>query len=145
MASLSKLISRLEKDQSEYVETQEALDKAVCGKVLTALDTICNSDDIPSKIVQSPNKTDVDFTFSNFTVAVRDEVNENEREGNKNWKVIHLTFFPGLIAREGAHTRQAIFDAIHNELGLDTSYQGGHALRVELINDKTFITIKARQ
>jgi len=145
MASLSKLISRLEKDQSKYVEMQEVLDKAVCGKVLAALDTICNSDDIPSKITQSSNKTDVDFTFSNFTVAIRDEVNENGREGNKNWKVIHLTFFPGLIAREGAYTRQAIFDAIHSELGLDTSYQGGHALRIELVNDKTFITIKVRQ
>jgi len=145
MASLSKIINRLENDQRKYVESQEALDKAVCSKVLAALDAIGNVDDIPSKVTQTSNKTDVDFTFSTFTAAIRDEVKEGSRDTDKNWKVIYLNFFPGLIVREGNHTRQAIFDTIHSELGLDTSYQGAHSLRVELLNDKLYITIKAKQ
>lgn len=145
MASLSKIINRLENDQREYVESQEALDKAVCIKVLAALDTICNVDDIPSKITQTSNKTDVYFTFSTFSVAVRDETKEGSRDTDKHWKVIYLTFFPGLIVREGNHTRQAIFDTVHTELGLDTSYQGGHTLRVELLSDKLHITIKVKE
>lgn len=143
MLKLSDLIVALQTRSAEWVVEQNLLDQTLVEKVIRALETVAIPNAVPSKIDRETVKSDtVTFDYGSFTVKTYEWTND---QTNEVFDAVYFVFPVGTVVREALSTISHVHSAIQNHLGLETHYQSGNSLKVEIYSGRLSVLLKTRK
>lgn len=142
MPQLSDMIKRLQTTSATWLQEQSLLDLALTEKVIRAIDVIATPSSTPLSMKQeSVDSATVDFDFGDFTAKTY--VDENTST-NVQYDTVRIVFREGVLVRESTNTLPVLHRTILNYLGLETHYQSGNSLKIEVVGARLFVTLKTK-